>query len=123
MKREFTDEMIVNLLRWMAWSEPMKFRKKATATITAIQFWPPGDERHNPEYCQVGCKPGEAVIGTITEFRPHGITIAYSLRTISGWAKLNPGDWIIIMPQSEHTPMDIYPCKREVFEQTYEPAE
>lgn len=116
------DDHIIGLLRWLAMSEPAKFRKKVTATVTAIQFWPPGDERHNPEFCRVGCKPGEADIGTITEFKPDGNVLWYSMRTISGWASLHPGDWIIMMPQREHTPEDIYPCKREVFEATYEPV-
>lgn len=100
---------------------PTAFRKKSTATVTAIQFWPPGDPRHNPEFCRVGCEVGKAVVGTIVEMAD-GNNRLYSMRTISGWAKLNPGDWIIAQPQSEHTPNDVYPCKREVFEATYEEA-
>ncbi|MGE0769873.1 MAG: hypothetical protein AB7L90_25825 [Hyphomicrobiaceae bacterium] len=38
--------------------------------------------------------------------------------TIEGPLKVSPGDWIITGVAGEH-----YPCKDEIFRQTYEPVE
>ena len=38
--------------------------------------------------------------------------------TIKGGHNVCPGDWIITGPQGEY-----YPCKPDIFEQTYEPVE
>ena len=38
--------------------------------------------------------------------------------TLEGGHVVSPGDWIITGVKGEH-----YPCKPDIFEQTYEPAE
>jgi len=48
------------------------------------------------------------------ERRPYGIAI----RTLEGVMVASPGDWIIRGVQGE-----FYPCKPDIFEATYEPAE
>lgn len=98
----------------------MKYRKKPIE-IDAEQWFPPGDERHNPKH-KVGCEVGMADVGTITTMMPDGANKFYAMKTVSGWAKLKPGDWIITGPATEVTPRDIYPCKNDVFLATYEPA-
>ena len=39
----------------------------------------------------------------------------WKLRTLEGWMKLTPNDWIITGVKGE-----LYPCKPDVFEATYE---
>lgn len=95
----------------------MQFRKKPVV-IDAVQWFPPGDARHAEEH-RVGCEVGKAVIGTIT-LTLHGASEFYSIKTVSGWVKLEPGDWIITGPTTDKTARDIYPCKQDVFDATYE---
>lgn len=102
-----------------------KFRKKPVV-IEAEQWWPPGDERHNPamlshrkgnsvkpgDYLQLGdlfASPGENI---------PGFPATYFVKTLEGNMKASPGDWIITGIKGEK-----YPCKPDIFEATYEPAE
>lgn len=39
------------------------------------------------------------------------------IKTLEGNMKVSPGDWIIMGVQGE-----LYPCKPDIFEATYEPA-
>ena len=96
----------------------MKVQKRPIV-VDASQFFPPEHPQHDPSHV-VGCEVGMADIGTITLMTPDGSNRLYSIKTISGWAKIEPGDWIITGPQTESTPRDIYPCKEEVFKATYE---
>ena len=98
-----------------------KFRKKPVV-IEATQWFPPDDARHDPKHV-VGCEVGMADIGTITVMQPDQHNKYYSIKTVSGWAKLEPGDWIIVGPVTEKRSRDIYPCKQDVFEVTYEAVE
>jgi len=41
------------------------------------------------------------------------------IKTLEGNFKVQKNDWIIVEPDSEH----YYPCKPDIFEQTYEPVE
>lgn len=97
-----------------------KYRKKPVV-VEASQWFPPDDTRHDPRH-KVGCEVGLADIGTITVMRPDQRTKYYSMKTVAGWAKLEPGDWIIVGPITEKTTRDIYPCKPDIFAATYEPA-
>jgi hypothetical protein len=100
-------------------SEATRFIKKPIP-ITAHRFYPP----EHPEYRgthRVGCGVGMADIGTITEMRPDANNVYYSIKTISGWARIEPGDWIIIGNPHGSVTRDIYPCKNDVFMATYEP--
>lgn len=98
-----------------------KFRKRPVV-IDAVQWFPPDDSRHAKEH-RVGCEVGMADIGTITVMQPDANNKFYSIKTVSGWAKLEPGDWIITGPVTEKRSRDIYPCKDDVFRATYEPVE
>lgn len=40
----------------------------------------------------------------------------YEILTVQGWARVNPGDWIITLPDGES-----YPCKPDLFAAKYEP--
>jgi hypothetical protein len=99
----------------------MKCRKKPVA-VKAVQWFPPGDERYNAGEFPVGCEVGMADIGTITTMQPDANNKCYSMKTVSGWVKLEPGDWIITGPVTAQHSRDLYPCKPDIFEATYEPA-
>lgn len=73
----------------------MKFRKRPVV-IEATQWFRVGD---HPEV-----KPYNANFGWID--------------TIEGGHIVTPGDWVITGVQGEH-----YPCKPDIFEQTYELVE
>ena len=95
----------------------MKFRKKPVV-IEAIQWFRHGDnpdvqlfvdEKHlinTGAVCdgEGGC--GKLIIN-------HG-----SIKTLEGWHIVCPDDWIITGVKGEK-----YPCKPDIFEQTYEPVE
>jgi hypothetical protein len=42
----------------------------------------------------------------------------WMLQTLEGWYQLRPNDWIIRGVKGEY-----YPCRPDIFEMTYEPAE
>ena len=92
---------------------------KNPIAIEASQWFPPGDERHNPEH-RVGCEVGMADIGTITAMKPDAGNVFYSMKTLSGWVKLEPGDWIIQGPPTAKHSRDWYPCKPDIFAATYD---
>lgn len=96
-----------------------KFIKKPIA-IEADQWFPPGDERHLPEVHRVGCEVGMADIGTISVIQPDAHNKYYTMKTLSGWVKLEPGDWIIKGPPTAKHSRDWYPCKPDIFKATYE---
>ena len=87
-----------------------RWRKKPVV-IEAEQFeptrkpWPEGVEQ--PEYVG-GCRVNGLVNG---EER-------YWVLTLEGWLTVSSGDWIITGVQGER-----YPCKPDIFEQTYDPVE
>jgi len=102
-----------------------QFRKKPVV-IEAVQWFPPGDERHDPsllshrkgnsvdpgDYLQLGdlfASPGEAI---------KGFPAQYFIKTLEGNMKVSPGDYIITGVAGEK-----YNCKPEIFKATYEPAQ
>lgn len=104
----------------------MKFRKKPVV-IEAKQWFPPGDERHDPS--MVTYRAGNAV--SPPDYRQTGDIYPFS--TIKGMGEniyfirvggvndnveIHPGDWIITGVKGEK-----YPCKPDIFEATYEPVE
>ena len=72
-----------------------RYRKKPVV-VEASQWWRPGDHR--------AVKPREDGTGWIS--------------TLEGGHVVTPGDWIIRGVAGE-----FYPCKPDIFERTYEPAE
>ena len=72
-----------------------KFRKKSVE-VEAVQWFEPGD--HPEVVKQAGfCDP------------------YHYIETLKGEMRVSPGDWIITGVKGEH-----YPCKPDIFEQTYE---
>jgi hypothetical protein len=74
----------------------MKYRKKPVV-IEATQWFKMGD---HPEVYPLPYE-GE-----------------YAIKTLEGYMSVNVGDYIITGVKGEH-----YPCKPDIFELTYEPAE
>jgi hypothetical protein len=66
----------------------------------------------------------EEIAAFVGETPPHrnlallGESSLYEITTLEGKLFASPGDWIIRGVQGEH-----YPCKPDIFEETYEPAE
>lgn len=83
-------------------TEPKKYRKKPVV-IEAVQFT--GEN-------------AQEIVGWIEE--PAAINRAGDIRihTLEGDHRARPGDWIIRGVKGE-----FYPCKPEIFEATYEPAD
>jgi len=99
----------------------MKFRKKPVV-IEAVQWWPPGDSRHDPT--MLSDRKGNAV--DPPDYRQPGDLYQFStikgmgddifmLKTLEGDMRVSPGDWIITGVAGEK-----YPCEPDIFEQTYE---
>lgn len=79
----------------------MKFRKKPVV-IEAVQWFKPGD---HPEVIP------DPVGGPYYDGK-------YGVKTLEGFMRVTPGDWIIKGVTGE-----FYPCKPDIFAATYEPAE
>ena len=94
--------------------------QKKPIQVKAVQWFPPDDSRHDATEFRVGCEVGMADIGTITVMQPDATNKYYSMKTVSGWVKLEAGDWIITGPTTAQHSRDLYPCKADVFELTYE---
>ena len=82
----------------------MKFRKKPVE----IEAWQNGSGEPQPTWFVRA-----AVSGTIIANADHTLTI----KTLEGDHLAQPNDWIIRGVQGE-----LYPCKPDIFEKTYEPA-
>ena len=87
-------------------TEPTRWRKKPVE-IEAVQF-----TGHN--YDRIASWMGAAAT-TMTS--PDG-TLDLHIETLEGTLHVSPDDWVIRGVQGE-----FYPCKPDIFEQTYEPAE
>ncbi len=76
-----------------------RYRKKPIV-VEAVQFW----EAQSPV--------PESVV-----FRREGggLGFRWQILTLEGWLTVSDGDWIITGVQGEK-----YPCKPDIFEQTYE---
>lgn len=80
-----------------------KFRKKPIV-IEAVQWFPGGGIYHPGVFCDLeGADAGNPYVVTIHNERAH----------------LAPGDWILPEPDGR----SFYPCKPDIFAQTYEPVE
>ncbi len=105
----------------------MKFRKKPVV-IEAQQWFPPGDERHDPS--MLIARKGNAV-SPPDYLRDYDLycgirgdigmgPAVYMIRTggSNSDVQVHPGDWIITGVKGER-----YPCKPDIFEATYEVVE
>jgi hypothetical protein len=79
----------------------MKFRKKPVV-IEAVQF--------------DGTSESAQSAGLVAQGDTRGIV--WGIYTLEGFMLASPGDWIIAGVKGER-----YPCKPDIFEATYEPAE
>lgn len=79
-----------------------KYRKKPVV----VEAWRNDDEMPRPEWVD------EAVGGRT---RPGGVLY---VSTLEGLMRADLGDWLIRGVKGE-----VYPCKPDIFEATYEPAE
>lgn len=94
-----------------------RFRKKPVV-IEAVQWWPPGDHRHDPSILAPRNRLRRD--GDIWQFSivPGYGDDVFHIRTLEGDLKVSPGDWIITGVKGER-----YPCKPDIFAATYEPVE
>jgi hypothetical protein len=90
----------------------MKFRKKPVV-IEAVQFNGTRNWDEAPEWLIEATKKAPNEVGSLTV----GEGLA-SIFTLEGVHAASPGDWIIRGVNGE-----LYPCKPDIFEKTYEAAE
>lgn len=90
----------------------MKYRKKPVI-VEASQWWKVGQHPAVRAYERPGMNPREDCKHCKSPLGDHGW-----IGTLEGGHRVCPGDWIITGVKGEH-----YPCKPDIFEQTYEPAE
>jgi len=90
----------------------MKYRKKPVV-IDAFRWTAGPDQTEDPEWIT-----REIDAGRIWFTNAGTPNIRMSIRTLEGGIYASPGDWIIRGIKGE-----IYPCKPDIFEATYEPAE
>lgn len=88
----------------------MKFRKKPVV----IEAWPVAELRSVSDFTQLPPAIHEAWVEDRLRFYHDGIAI----RTLEGEMIAQPKDWVIRGVAGE-----LYPCKPEIFETTYEQAE
>lgn len=96
-----------------------KWRKKPVV-IDAFRWTGGPDQTEEPEWIVEALKKDPALPGGawVTP-EPRGILGIYmEIHTLEGIITAKPGDYIIRGVQGE-----IYPCKPDIFEATYEPAE
>ena len=116
----------------------MKFRKKPII-IEAIQWFKNGD--HPQDYCYTfRSNDGTFFIGevqVVRYYRHSGVDgqskcsncddIMYNhgwINTVQGGHTVCPGDWIITDDRvKDNNHGHYYPCKKDIFEATYEPVE
>ncbi len=89
----------------------MKFRNKPVV-IEATQWFKKGDHKEVIEH--IGCTYRMCpVCGGDADVEP-----IFYIKTLEGNMYVTPGDWIITGIKGEY-----YPCKPDMFEQTYEKVE
>ena len=93
----------------------MKYRKKPVV-IEAVQWNKPGDHKDVihpiPSHLHMAMNGNEVSVSGATEKLAMG-----AIKTLEGWHIVTPGDWIITGVKNE-----LYACKPDIFEATYEPA-
>lgn len=90
----------------------MKFRKKPVV-IEAYEFQNRVGPDDRPKWLLVAVEMGVVKFVNQKEGPPH-----LEITTLEGVMRADPGDWIIKGVRGE-----LYPCKPDIFEATYESAE
>lgn len=91
-----------------------KYRKKPVV-IEAMQVPPPVDDENIEQHgmlaawMQINCQQDWHVVNHLGEI---------NISTLEGMMRASNGDWIIKGVKDE-----MYPCKSDIFEATYEPVE
>ncbi|MEK3697986.1 MULTISPECIES: hypothetical protein [unclassified Paenibacillus] len=96
----------------------MKFRKKAVI-VDAVQYTPGLEDGYACYAIEGGSRAGRFV-GYHDKRTPipPGFRKVPAIRTLEGFHEISAGDWIITGIAGER-----YPCKPEIFAQTYEAAD
>lgn len=89
----------------------MKFRKKPVV-IEAVQFI--GAQRGAAWSWAVANSPPDRKVSAVTDDKGHHMII----QTLEGDMRVDEGDWVIKGVRGE-----LYPCKPEIFKETYEAVE
>ncbi|MCK9460602.1 MAG: hypothetical protein M0R80_13265 [Proteobacteria bacterium] len=87
----------------------MRYKKKPVV-VEAFQWTGDENQTEDPEWIVKAIKSGEVWFDKMCKGR-----IALVIYTLEGSMRAMPGDWIIKGIKGE-----IYPCKPDVFEETYE---
>lgn len=87
-----------------------KYRKKPVV-IEAFKWTGGHDQTEDPTWIVQALKTGEATIVGTSDMK----VCVMQIKTLEGTMTASPGDYIIKGIQGE-----IYPCKPDIFEQTYE---
>lgn len=88
-----------------------KFRKKPVV-IEAFQWTGGPDQKEDPDWIM------EALLSRVAWIENNGSEdITLKIKTLEGTMLAKRGDWIIKGVKNE-----LYPCKPDIFEATYDPA-
>jgi len=101
-----------------------KFKKKPVV-IEAVQWFPPGHEKHDPSMLKTDHKNiklgdlykktfDKSLLSYLNESQDYH---CYVIATLEGEMVVSPGDWVITGVEGEK-----YACKPAIFEKTYEPV-
>lgn len=93
----------------------MKFRKKPVV-IDAFHWTGGPDQKEDPWWIVAAIRCG--LVGFLNVGTPDLLMTIKTLESGSGVHYATPGDWIIKGVKGE-----LYPCKPDIFEMTYEAAE
>lgn len=85
----------------------MALYRKKPVPVEASRWWEDGD---HPAVKPIPDDQGEC--SCRRKLNEHGY-----IETLEGTMRVCPGDWVITGVAGEH-----YPCKHEIFKQTYEPV-
>lgn len=91
----------------------MKYRKKPVV-IEAFEWTGGHDQTEDPVWIVKAMKSGDVTVGEV----PGIYGKVLRIKTLEGTMEAMPGDYIIQGIQGE-----IYPCKPDIFEATYERVE
>ena len=96
------------------------YRKKPGSTVTARQWWPPGDSRFDPSLVSCLTAAGPVVPevwacgGSSADFYAINADAKFNIVTREGQLNVSPGDWIV------SDGVSFWPVKPDYFDKHYE---